>query len=65
MPMSVILARKRTLSSIKFEIKYIFMQDVLREVFVAAVHLTLSTAKIEIKSFEWSFVCRIALPLDF
>lgn len=41
------------------------MQDVLREVFVAAVHLTLSTAEIEIKSFEWSFVCRIALPLDF
>ena len=40
------------------------MQDILREVFVATVHLTLSTAKNEIKSFEWSFVCRIALPLD-
>jgi len=41
------------------------MQDILREVFVATVHLTLSTAKNEIKSFEWSFVCGIALPLDF
>ena len=41
------------------------MQDVLREVFVAAVHLTLSTAKIEIKSFEWSFICSVALSLDF